>query len=962
MKLKDLIEAFASEIELARTRLDQDLDELATLEIENPAFMDALDQYSGQAQRMGEAAELAGFPGLQLVCAHVMENSLMLAAQPPGERAAMLAFLRAWPPMIVHYLRNLSDPSTAAGLIDLLRGAPIPMGEDQALKVMHMLGAMPLQVGMPGDGDGQSHRQVLAAPEDVALVMPGDVDRNFLEGFFQEAPEQARHLVRLARNMVAGEGDSSDIIAAKRVAHTLKGSGATIGLRGIASLGHHLEDILDYFEREDSQVPAQVANALLDAAYCLEQMIGYVTGSDEYPQQSQVVLQTVLDVANRIDAGESLDQPATRVGSPVPASAAPAPAAALADTDSAGAAARKGAADAPGSEAAPGSAAASALRVSLRRIEDMFLVSGEISVNSSAMEAGIKGLVESSRELLAQNLRVQKRLFELETVLQMRTLSKARSRSQHSGGAEFDPLEMDQYNELHSTSHALTEEAADARTMASRVEEGIAQIAAQQTRQRRLSNDLQHLVIGTRMTEVGVLESRLQRNVRSTCQVTGKDAVLVLEGGDTLIDSDLLNKLAEPLLHLLRNAVDHGMETPGERAAAGKPRTGRILLSFARQGQQVVLRCQDDGRGLDLRAIQRRAIERGLLSEEQALSDAEIQRMVLLPGFSTRHSVSEVSGRGIGLDVVRDWVTAMNGSIQIASKPGQGCTFELRFAASLSTMQSLIVEVAGERLAMPSVQIEQAVSRGVGEFKLIGDRLVYNFNKHTYPAMRLADMAGLGDVSKPLDGYSAVLVKLNDKIQALAVDRLLDARELLVNNPGRYARHLRGVAGLSILGDGAIAVNLDLAQLFAGGARATTANSVARKEEQQVNLPGVLIVDDSLSVRNSLVQLMRDAGYRAETARDGIDAIDTLSTFKPDVVLTDLEMPNMNGVELTYHLREREDMKGMPIIMITSRSQDKHRRMAEQAGVDTYITKPYNDGELLQTIRRTIAHEQRAGA
>ena len=750
MKLKDLIEAFASEIELARTRLDQNLDELATLDMENPAFMDALDQYSGQAQRMGEAAELAGFPGLQLVCAHVVENSLMLAAQPPGERGAMLDFLRAWPPLIVHHLRNLSDPSTAAGLIDLLRGAPIPMVEEQALKVMHMLGAMPLQVGLPGEGDGQPHRQVLATPEDVALVMPDDVDRNFLDGFFQEAPNQARHLVTLARNMVAGEGDSSDVIAAKRVAHTLKGSGATIGLRGIASLGHHLEDILDYFEREESQVTGQVANALLDAAYCLEQMIGYVTGTDEYPGQAQAVLQTVLDVANRIDGGESLDVPATRVTAAMPAAAGPAHPAALADVDAGAAGVRAGSANAPRADAGVPTSAA-ALRVSLRRIEDMFLVSSEISVNSSAMEAGIKALVDSSRELLAQNLRVQKRLFELETVLQMRTLTKARSRSLHGNGAEFDPLEMDQYNELHSTSHALAEEAADARTMAVRVEEGIAQIATQQTRQRRLSNDLQHLVIGTRMTEVGVLESRLQRNVRSTCQITGKDAALVLEGGDTLIDSDLLNRLAEPLLHLLRNAVDHGLETPTERAAAGKPRAGRILLSFARQGQQVVLRCQDDGRGLDLRAIQRRAIERGLLTEEHALSDTEISRLVLLPGFSTRHSVSEVSGRGIGLDVVRDWVTTMNGSIQIASKPGHGCTFELRFAASLSTVQSLIVEVAGERFALPSVQVEQAVARGVGEFKLIGDQLVYTFNKCSYPAMRLADMAGLHDHGKELD-------------------------------------------------------------------------------------------------------------------------------------------------------------------------------------------------------------------
>ncbi len=946
MKLKHLIEAFASEIELAQARLDHDLDALATLDIDDPDFMEALDQYSGQAQRMGEAAELAGFSGLQLVCAHVVENSLMLAGQSREERAALLAFLRAWPPLIVHYLRNLSDPSTAAGLIDHLCAAPYPMGAEQAMRVMHKLGAMPLQVGLPGEGEGQPRRQVLATPEDVALAMPEDVDQKFLEGFFQEAPDQARYLVDLARNMASGEGDSSDVIAAKRVAHTLKGSGSTIGLRGIASLGHHLEDILEHFEREESQVTRHGANTLLDAAYCLEHMIGYVTGTDDYPQQARGVLQAVLDLANRIDAGESLDLPITRVAStlPVPLETASSTSLANSDIDD------RNTSRLSRTTAAP----ATALRVSQQRIEDLFLISGEISVNSSAMESRIKALVESSRELLEQNLRVQKRLFELETVVEVRTLTMMRSRNRRVDDAAFDPLEMDQYNELHSTSHALAEEAADARAMASRVEEDIARVASQQARQRRLSDDLQHLVIGTRMAEVGVLESRLQRNVRSTCQVTGKEAVLVLEGGDTLIDSELLNRLAEPLLHLLRNAVDHGLETPGERLASGKPRAGRILLSFTRQGQQVVLRCQDDGRGLDLQAIQQRAVERDLLAAEQALSDTDIARLILLPGFSTRHSVSEISGRGVGLDVVHDWVRAINGSIQIASKPGKGCTFELRFAASLSTVQSLIVEVAGERFALPSVQVEQAVARGVGTFELLGGQLVYRFNKRSYPALRLADLTGLPDESKPLDDYSAVIVRLDDKLQVLAVDRLLDARELLVNNPGRYARHVRGVAGLSILGDGAVAVNLDLAQLLASGVRSTAASGVTRAETQKRDLPSVLIVDDSLSVRNSLLQLVQDAGYRAETARDGIDAIDTMRTFKPDALLTDLEMPNMNGVELTYHIRERDDMKDLPIIMITSRSQDKHRRMAEQAGVNTYITKPYNDGDLLQTIRRTI--------
>ncbi|MBC5768038.1 hybrid sensor histidine kinase/response regulator [Ramlibacter albus] len=930
MKLKDLVEALATEVERAGAQLEECLGTLAQLGEDDPVLFDLCEQYSGQAQRMGEAAELAGFPGLQAVCDHVLQNGLLLTVTPAGERGPLVDFLRAWPPLVVFYLRNLSDPSAAVGLVDHLCTAPDPLPEDAARKIVHMLGAMPLQVEAGAD-DEQPQRPVLASAEDVALEMPADVDERLLEGFRQESPEQARYLVALARNMAAG-GDSSDVVAAKRVAHTLKGSASIIGLRGIASVSHHLEDILEHFEEAGGAVARPAAEALLDAAYCVEQMVGYVMGEDEYPQQAQRVLQDVLDLANRIDRGESLDAPLARSE------------------------------EAPAVETVPQAAVAAstsgnAMRVSVRRIDELFRVSGELAVHGAAMEARLKALVDSSRQLLAQNLRVQKRLFELETVVDVRSLATMRARAGSAGRDDgFDSLELDQYSELHSTSHALIEEAADARAMALRLEEEIAQLSGLQSRQQRLGKDMQHLVIGTRMTEVGVLEPRLHRNVRSTCQATGKQAELVLKGGGTLIDADVLSRLAEPLMHLLRNAVDHGIESPEVRGRAGKSPVGRVMLDFSRQGQQVVLRCADDGRGLDLPAIRNRAIERGLISAEQVLGDDEIARLILLPGFSTRDAVSEVSGRGVGMDVVHEWVNAMNGSIRISSVAGSGSTIELRFAASLTTMQSLVVEAAGQRFALPAVHVEQAVPRGLGEFEQVGDSLAWRHADRIYPARLLAEAAGLPrDAGRALVDHDVVIVRFDNRSHALAVERLVDARELLVKNPGRYARHVRGVAGLSILGDGSVAVNLELPQLLArasrrvhdaGGSDAPTAS----KQE----VPGVLIVDDSLSVRTALRNLVQDAGFRVEAARDGLEAIESLRGFRPKIVLTDLEMPNMNGVELTSHLKARADTKDLPVIMITSRSQEKHRRMAQQAGVDAYLTKPYNDGELLRTIREAI--------
>lgn len=956
MKLNDLIDALAAEIELARPQLDRDLDELACLDAADQAFLVALDEYSGLAQRMGEAAEMAGFPGLQAVCNHVLENTLALPGLANHERGDMIGFLRAWPPLIIYYLRNISDPTTAAGLVDHLVRAPYALGEEQALKIMHMLGAMPLQVQQPGRGDGQLARTVLATPEDVALQIPADVDSRLLEGFFHEAPDQARYLVDLSRKMAQGQGDTSDLVAARRMAHTLKGSGAIIGLRGLASLGHHFEDILDHFEGQGGVVAKPAADTLLDAAYCLEQMVGHVSGTDDYPQQAQEVLQSVLDLANRIDRGEVIDQALSRSTSlMLPGTSMPQ---LPARSNAAESESRQ--ANAPSHEG-PSSTArnATALRVSVQQVDELFRVSGEVSVNSAVLESRIKCLTEHARELLNQNLRVQKRLFELETLVDVRALSMMRARTRRADEADFDPLEMDQYSELHSTTHALMEESADARTLAFRLEEDISQLTGVQSLQQRLSKELQHLVIRTRMNQAGILEPRLQRNVRATCQATGKQATLGIKGSEALIDGDMLNRLAEPLLHLLRNAVDHGLELPEERRAAGKDPVGRIELAFSRQGQQVVLQCSDDGHGLDLAAIHRRGMERGLVSADQVLADEELVRLILLPGFSTRDAVNEVSGRGVGLDVVRDWINAMNGSIHISTRAGQGCTFELRFAASLSTMQSLVVEVSGQRFALPSLHIEQAIPRGIGKFERTGGKLVYHHGKRVLSGRLLSELAGLAvDSEKSLDDYDAVVIRVDHRTHVLGVDRLIDSRELLVKNPGRFARHIRGVAGLSILGDGSVAVNLDTSQLFAGESlqrQVKSLRSSSAGAPLQQDSPGVLIVDDALSVRTSLMQLVQDAGFRVQAARDGIDAIDTLGSFNADIVLTDLEMPNMNGIELTSHIRNRDDLKSVPVIMITSRSQEKHRRLAEQAGVSSYITKPYNEGDLLQTIREALA-------
>lgn len=932
MRPAELFDALAGEVEALRSRLSVQLQILATSDAEGEAFTEALLTYSEDVQRMGEASEAAGLPGLQLVCEHVLQNVLAMQEASPEERPPFVAFLDSWPPLVSFYLHNSKEPSAAAGLIDRLVTAPLPLDEITSRKLMYILGAMPLQ--MEGDDDDSPRVARQAAASDVELVVPQDVDARTFEGFMHEAPDQARQLLRLVGNLARGEGDSSDIIAAKRVAHTLKGSGSIIGLRGIASVAHEFEELLERYERTGESVGRATSEVLLEAAHCLDQMVSFVLGTDEFPADAVNTLQRLMDLSSGVTHEEGAPQ------RPV----ATASAAAVSQQ-----------------RPTPASQPQSALgvRVDVRRVDELFRLSGEVTVHASAMEARLKAVMQRSRDLLEQNLRVQKRLFELETAVDVRGLAMLRSRSRRTEeAADFDPLEMDQYSELHGTAHALIEETADSRNLAQRLQEELAELSAVQARQRRLAKDLQHIVGGTRMTEVSSLEPRLQRNVRSTCKATGKDVQLFLQGGDTLVDSDVLSRLAEPLLHILRNAVDHGIESPQRREELGKNRVGRIELRVWRHGQQVVMRCEDDGAGLDLASIRARAQERGLVPDANAVTDEEAARLVLLPGFSTRDEVSEISGRGVGLDVVRDWVTAFNGSIAITSRPGQGCAVELRFAATLSTVHSLIVEVCGQRFSIPSVQVEQAVPKGIGEFVQEAGQWVYRHGTRRLPVHRLGQLAGLfARDDLPLDECEVVVFRHSTELVGLVVDRLLDSRELLVKSPGRYAGCVGGVVGLSILGDGGLSVSLDVGQLMSRGqlgasTQAALPSKINTRAESSV--PSVLVVDDAITVRAALLRLIEDAGYRAQAARDGVEAVQALANFRPDIVLTDLEMPNMNGVELTAHIRGRQDLRDLPVFMITSRSQEKHRAMARSAGVSSYFTKPYNDAELLDAIESAL--------
>jgi chemosensory pili system protein ChpA (sensor histidine kinase/response regulator) len=466
------------------------------------------------------------------------------------------------------------------------------------------------------------------------------------------------------------------------------------------------------------------------------------------------------------------------------------------------------------------------------------------------------------------------------------------------------------------------------------------------------------------MAPVETIVPRLQRNVRQTAAATHKEATLQIVGQDILVDADVLNQLIDPLLHILRNAVDHGLETPDEREAAGKPRAGTIKLIVARRGQTVTVQVADDGRGLDLADIRDKAIDRGLLDPDATPSDAEIARLTLLPGFSTRDAVTEISGRGVGLDVVATRLRALSGSIDIRSEAGRGLSIELRFQASLVATHALFVRDGGQVFGIASHSVQRAVPAVAVTLVHDNGALFAQVEDSRYPAHELATLTGLRPASNP-ERRNLVLVDSDAGPIGVLVDAVMDANELVTRPTGRYLKRIPGVGGIGLAGNGNIIPLLDIAELARTPRdHAMRAAAEARSQARDLRRSRVLVVDDSLSVRRAVATLLEDHGYEVMQARDGLEAVKAMEAARPDLLVTDLEMPNMNGLELSQHVRSRTELANLPVIMITSRSMDKHRRQALASGVSVFLTKPYTDLELLQQVANAVTGrvEKRAAA
>lgn len=906
------------------------------------AAMESMANYSELVSRFALAAESVGLTGLQQVLKQVQENVRLIAERGMGIGRYERALLEEWPLLTARYLSSLGNRGLCDSLVEYLRNPfwPEPLTGAAAAPLLAQLASPNLAVE-----DDLVQRQTEALPEDVSLELPEDVNPQLLDSLLQELPQHTAEFTESITRIVDGKGDLGDVHTAQRLAHTLKGSANTVGVVGIATLTHHLEDILLAFSKHERLPGRALASVLLSAADALEMMSEALLGLIPAPAHARDVLQQVLDWANRIDREGITEDQSSENADP----------AAVADTDEKPVSRNAGRPhDAAGGDAGGGAI----LRVPASLVDELMRLAGESMIVTGQLQDRLRQAKLELQSVHEQNRLFQQLAFELEQVVDIQGITRTYASGRLDD--DFDTLEFDQYNELHTVTRRLVEAATDSQELARGVEEHLASLDNLLVGQHRLHKKSQEVVMHTRMIPVQNVVPRLQRSVRQTCRLTGKQVELQVSGSGTLIDSDVLNDLLDPLMHVLRNAVDHGIESHERRVAAGKMPAGKIDLRFRREGDQIVVRCQDDGSGLDFATIRSTAIQKGLLTPGQELPDDELTRLILLPGFTTRKDITQVSGRGIGMDAVHKQILSMKGSLNIESQRGQGVTVEMWLPLTLISMHAVLIEAGKQAFAVSSRGVEQILYHGEGTAQTEGGKLIYEFGDHVYDAFDIEALLRLPGSTPSLDGKARPAMLVRDDtgtVRAILIEEVLSTQDLVVKQLGQYVPQVIGVDGATILGDGSVVSVLDLPALLRTAGETSLAPMLENPDtlENETDTPCALVVDDSLSARRSLADFVRDMGYEVHTARDGLEAIDVMQSKTPDLLLVDLEMPRMNGLELASHVRASAAISGIPIIMITSRSTEKHRKQAKAAGVDVYLTKPFSEDELLEYIRSTLA-------
>jgi chemosensory pili system protein ChpA (sensor histidine kinase/response regulator) len=821
-------------------------------------------------------------------------------------------------------------------------------------------------------------------PEPQMPEQTEQIDPELLEIFQEEATDILNTIEETSTRWRSHQSDRGLVQELKRFLHTLKGGARMAGAMAMGNLSHNTETLLKHVEDGKVPVSHELFDLLDEAHDMLVVMLDHARSGRPVPDTRELNAKVLA-----LSSGQPM--PAEPPSAPPPPASVPSAAPGARREPEITASPQAHAEPEPASpepevEApAPALAAETAdlieerreppeteekiwpekmerrgqVRVNTSLLNDLVNYAGEVSISRARMEQQIYSFRDNLSELSRNIVRFREQIRELEIQSESQILYRMEQEANEGGrSADFDPLEFDRFSRLQQLSRSLAESVHDLGTIQNNLGVFVGEAEAVLQQQARINTDLQEGLMRTRMVSFSTQAARLRHIVRQTARELGKRVELNLEGAEVELDRTVLERMIGPFEHMIRNSIDHGIEPEAERRRKGKPPVGRISITSAQEGSEIIIRFSDDGAGLNIDAIRRKAIERGLMPADASLSEEELIQFILMSGFSTAEKITHVSGRGVGMDVVHNEVKQLGGSMSVDTEPGAGTTFIIRLPLTLSITQALMVYVGDQLFAMPLGSVVNIVELPVEKIAniAVGKNPLLSHQERVYPYMNLGARLGIPSVPRNGRKVPVLLARTGTREVAIQVDGLGGTREVVIKALGPQLSEIKGLAGATILGDGRVILILDVPGLwYREGVMHFEHRAEARVAQEVRERPLVMVVDDSLTVRKVTSKHLQKRGMDVMVAKDGIDAVEQLRDRVPDVMLVDIEMPRMDGYELTTRVRSDANLKHIPIIMITSRAGAKHRDKAFELGVDMYMSKPYQEEELFRNVDTLLA-------
>jgi two-component system chemotaxis sensor kinase CheA len=799
-----------------------------------------------------------------------------------------------------------------------------------------------------------------------------------LRGTFQAASEE--HLQKLEAGLLHLEQNPQDLSGLEdlmREAHSLKGDARMLGVKDVATLAHQWEHLLGTIYRQEAEVSSEICDRLyqgLDAIAALvqEAVTGEPSGVDTFHTLASLMGSQPTESQTTSESETSSEAP-TPTPEPTPEAPAETEASADVSEEESPAEPPEEPSEEPSEEpttskptpaepAIPDPANSSSASSS----------NGEYRIDTIRVETRhLDTLMTQAGELTVTNVRFAHRLAELEEAI-----------------ALWEDWSREAFNNrinVHQTQRGDREQAIQKlQDLQDSVEQRLEKLGKivthlqkatyeDTTRLDTLTNDLEAGIRTLRLLPLSTIFNLMPRMVRDLSHQQQKQVNFAIEGGDTHADKRILEEIKDPLMHIIRNAIDHGLETPSEREAAGKPAVGTLYLRGYQTANGIAIEVEDDGRGLDLDKIRQKALQKGLYRSEELenMSTTQLQALIFEPGFSTSATITEVSGRGVGLDVVRTNVERLKGSIEVESQVGQGCTIRIHLGTTLATAHVLLVECQSIPFALPVEFVDTSLFVSPDDIFAIEGRETILLSEHPVSVVPLAKILELpaasngseskvrqasGNENRHQKDLPCIVIKVGEEKLGLLVDKLLDEQDVILKPQSKLLRRIRNIAGATILGTGQVCMVLNPTDLLKSVRQTPTVHKVSQVvAETESQVGSILVVEDSIAIRTQEKRILESAGYEVTTAVDGLDGFNKLQTHPFDAIVSDIQMPNMDGLELTRQIRQNPKYKELPIILVTSMANEEDKRKGAQAGANAYITKSsFNQEVLLETLQRLV--------